>query len=251
MPVVVAIDAGTTGVRAFAIGDDGLPRGRSYREFTQHFPQPGWVEHDADEIWKVTQETLARAVVEPRRADRGHRHHRPARDDRGLGSTHRPAAAPSDRVAGPAHGRALRRAARRRAPRPRAVAHRPGARPLLLGHEARVAHPTGRSSTSADLAFGTVDSWLLWNLTGGAVHATDLSNASRTMLFDIARARLVGRAARPVLGASLDAARGAAVERTVRRDGRRHRRGRGHPDHAASPATSRRRCSARPASRRA
>jgi glycerol kinase len=59
MTVLVAIDAGTTGVRSFAIGDDGLPRGWSYREFTQHFPQPGWVEHDASEIWKVTQKTLA------------------------------------------------------------------------------------------------------------------------------------------------------------------------------------------------
>ena len=58
-----------------------------------------------------------RAVVEPRRADRGHRHHQPARDDRGLGSPHRPAPPPRDRVAGPAHGRALRRAAPGRAPR--------------------------------------------------------------------------------------------------------------------------------------
>ena len=59
MTCVIAIDAGTTGVRAFAVDDDGRPRARSYREFPQHFPQPGWVEHDADDIWRVTVETLA------------------------------------------------------------------------------------------------------------------------------------------------------------------------------------------------
>src|SRR5205814_9607677 len=51
MAVVIAIDAGTTGVRALAIGHDGLLKGITYREFTQHYPQPGWVEHDAAEIW--------------------------------------------------------------------------------------------------------------------------------------------------------------------------------------------------------
>ena len=59
MSVVVAIDAGTTGVRSFAVRDDGTAAGFSYREFTQHFPQPGWVEHDAAEIWTAVQATLA------------------------------------------------------------------------------------------------------------------------------------------------------------------------------------------------
>ena len=59
-PIVVAIDAGTTGVRAFAIDLDGIPVGRAYEEFTQHFPQPGWVEHDAAEIWQTTCRVLAR-----------------------------------------------------------------------------------------------------------------------------------------------------------------------------------------------
>src|SRR4051794_1210499 len=59
MGVVVAIDAGTTGVRAFAVDEAGRPAGWSYREFTQHFPRPGWVEHDADEIWQTVQATLA------------------------------------------------------------------------------------------------------------------------------------------------------------------------------------------------
>src|SRR5260370_31299818 len=58
MGVVVAIDAGTTGVRAFAVDELGRPCGWSYREFPQYFPRPGWVEHDAAEIWAAVQETL-------------------------------------------------------------------------------------------------------------------------------------------------------------------------------------------------
>lgn len=63
MAVVIAIDAGTTGVRAFALGDNGVPLGYSYREFGQYFPQPGWVEHDAGEILAVTQLVLAELVA--------------------------------------------------------------------------------------------------------------------------------------------------------------------------------------------
>src|SRR3954449_9377498 len=59
MAVVIAIDAGTTGVRAFAVDEQGQPAGWSYREFPQHFPQPGWVEHDPDDIWQAVQATLA------------------------------------------------------------------------------------------------------------------------------------------------------------------------------------------------
>jgi glycerol kinase len=58
MSVVIAIDAGTTGVRAFALREDGAAAGFAYREFTQHFPRPGWVEHDAGEIWTAVQATL-------------------------------------------------------------------------------------------------------------------------------------------------------------------------------------------------
>ncbi len=115
MSVVVAIDAGTTGVRSFAVRDDGTAAGFAYREFTQHFPRPGWVEHDAAEIWAAVQATLAELVDAPRRAHRRHRHHRPARDGGRLGPPHRPAAAPRHRVAGPAHRGALRPAARARA----------------------------------------------------------------------------------------------------------------------------------------
>src|SRR3954471_16973578 len=59
MGVVVSIDAGTTGVRAFALDEEGRPAGWSYREFPQHYPHPGWVEHDLADIWSATQVTLA------------------------------------------------------------------------------------------------------------------------------------------------------------------------------------------------
>jgi glycerol kinase len=63
MTCVIAIDAGTTGVRAFAVDASGTPRARAYREFPQHFPQPGWVEHDADDIWRVTVEDPAEVAA--------------------------------------------------------------------------------------------------------------------------------------------------------------------------------------------
>ena len=186
MPVLVAIDAGTTGVRAFAIGDDGLPRGRSYREFTQHFPQPGWVEHDASEIWKVTQETLAElssSLDEPIAA---------------IGITNqRETTVVWDRRTGRPLHRAIVWQDRRTAERCDEL-RQAGHLDLVRSRTGLVLDPyfsatklewiirSGSVDMTADVAFGTVDSWIIWNLTGGAAHVTDPSNASRTMLFDIA-----------------------------------------------------------------
>ena len=106
------------GVRAFAVDEHGTPIGWSYREFPQHFPQPGWVEHDPDEIWTATLETLAEVQSQARRRralGRRDRHHQPARDGGRVGPAHGPAAAPRHRLAGPAHRGALRRAPGRRA----------------------------------------------------------------------------------------------------------------------------------------
>src|SRR5438309_10647198 len=64
VPVVIAIDAGTTGVRAFAVDEAGRPAGWSYREFAQHFPRPGWVEHDADQIWEAVAIVLRELTAE-------------------------------------------------------------------------------------------------------------------------------------------------------------------------------------------
>jgi glycerol kinase len=184
---VIAIDAGTTGVRSRAVFADG-PSVSSYREFTQHFPQPGWVEHDADEIWDVVRTTL-NDVVERVRADGG----RVA----AIGITNqRETVLAWSRSTGRPYGTAIVWQDRRTAGRCDEL--------VAAGELARVRSTTGLvldpyfSGTKVewllahraipvddDLAIGTIDSWILWNLTGGEVHATDPSNASRTLLFDI------------------------------------------------------------------
>ena len=73
MAVVLAIDAGTTGVRTVAVDEHGRPGAYAYREFTQHFPRPGWVEHDADEIWRAVSDTLGEVVDGARRRNRSRR----------------------------------------------------------------------------------------------------------------------------------------------------------------------------------
>ena len=182
---VIAIDAGTTGVRAFAVDEKGAPLDYSYREFPQYFPQPGWVEHDANEIWDAVQATLTelrqkldRPVAAIGIADQ------------------RETTVVWDKKTGRPRHRAIVWQDRRTADRCRALED--------AGHLSLVREKTGlvldpyfsatklewlltEGGVEADdeLAFGTVDSWVLWNLTGGAVHATDPSNASRTMLYDI------------------------------------------------------------------
>ena len=118
---VLAIDAGTTGVTALVVTDDGRIAARGYQEFAQHFPQPGWVEHAPEEIWQATLAAAARragAGTTPPSSTRG-RHHQPARDRPALGPRDPRLAAARDRLAGPAHRRHLRPAARRRATRTR------------------------------------------------------------------------------------------------------------------------------------
>ena len=109
--MILAIDQGTTGTTCLVFDGEAELIGRAYREFEQHFPQPGWVEHDAREIWEVTQavagEALDDAGVAPGELDGG-RDHQPARDGVRLGPRHRRAAAPGDRLAGPPDRRALR-----------------------------------------------------------------------------------------------------------------------------------------------
>ena len=172
-------------------------------------------------------------------ADRRHRHHRPARDRRRLG-----AGAP---------GRPLHRAIvwqdRRTAARCDELRDA-GHLPLVRDTTGLVLDPYfsatklewllgegGVDPADPDLAFGTVDSWVLWNLTGGAVHATDPSNASRTMLYDIRSRAWSRRAVRPVRRPRVVPARGAPVERPLRDDGPIHWH-RGHPGqrHRRRPA---------------
>ena len=185
MPIVLAIDAGTTGVRTIAIDQHGAAVASSYREFTQHFPQPGWVEHDAAEIWQAVQTTLGEvsdAVSEPAVAI-------------GITNQRETLVAWSRATSEPVH-RALVWQDRRTADRcgqleadgllP-TVRHQTGLvlDPYFTGSKAEWLFTHGGVTPSADIAIGTVDSWLVWKLTGGAVHATDATNAARTLLYDI------------------------------------------------------------------
>ncbi len=187
MAVVVSIDAGTTGVRSFAVNESGVPVGRAYREFPQYFPSPGWVEHDAVEIWDAVVATLAELVEgldEPIAA---------------IGITdQRETVVVWDRSTGQPLHRAIVWQDRRTANRCDELAAA-GHLDLVRSTSGLVLDPYFSSSSlewilrpdgggvevGPNTAFGTVDSWLMWNLTGGAVHATEPSNASRTMLYDI------------------------------------------------------------------
>jgi glycerol kinase len=184
--VILAIDQGTTGTTCLVFDGDGRVAGRAYSEFEQHFPRPGWVEHDAAEIWDVSRRVAGRAIV-----DAGIQ----GADLDAIGITNqRETVVAWDPATGEPIHRALVWQDRRTAERCEEL--------RAAGHEALVRERTGlvidpyfsatkiewllRNVEGADRAvFGTVDSWLLFKLTGR--HATDHTNASRTMLFDIRR----------------------------------------------------------------
>ncbi len=185
MAIVIALDAGTTGVRAFAIDESGRSVGYRYREFRQRFPKPGWVEHDATEIWSAIVGTAAELIAQL------------AQPVAAIGITdQRETAVAWDRRTGKPLHNAIVWQDRRTAARCDALAAE-GRLPLVRETTGLVLDPyftaskyewlltEGGVMAGPDLALGTIDSWLLWNLTGGAVHATEPSNASRTMLFDI------------------------------------------------------------------
>ena len=189
---IVALDQGTTSSRAIVFNADSEPVGSAQREFTQHYPRPGWVEHDPREIWSSQQEVLHAAL---RGAGIG------ADSVAGIGITNqRETTVVWNRSTGEPICNAIVWQCRRTA----------GICDELrsAGHEEAIFAKTGlvvdayfsgtkvkwildnvagaRSlAERGELCFGTVDTWLLWNLTGGAVHATDVTNAARTMLFNI------------------------------------------------------------------
>jgi len=191
---VLALDQGTTGSTALVVDAEGALRGRGYQELPQYFPQPGWVEHDPEEIWQ-TQLRAARAALAAAGAT-------PA-DVVAIGITNqRETTILWERATGRPVHRAIVWQCRRSAPlceRMRAD----GLEPLVRERTGLVcdayfsgtkiawlldADPALRPRAArGELCFGTVDSWLLWKLTGGRVHATDPSNASRTLCLDIHR----------------------------------------------------------------
>jgi glycerol kinase len=184
--VILAIDQGTTGTTCLVFDGEARIVGRAYSEFEQHFPRPGWVEHDAGEIWEVTRRVGAAAL-----ADAGLE----GRELDGIGITNqRETVVAWDPATGDPIHRALVWQDRRTAERCDEL--------RAAGLETLVRERTGltidpyfsatkiewllRHAEGAERAvFGTIDSWLLFKLTGR--HVTDYSNASRTMLFDIHR----------------------------------------------------------------
>jgi glycerol kinase len=194
MAYILALDQGTTSSRAIVFAHDGSVRSVAQQEFKQIFPQPGWVEHDATEIWAtqsgVMHEALAKAGVR-------------AADIVAIGITNqRETTVVWDRESGRPIANAIVWQDRRTADRCDEL-RAAGKAALIAGKTGLVIdayfsgtklkwlldHVPGARERAkrGELAFGTIDSWLIYNLTGGRAHVTDASNASRTLLFDIRR----------------------------------------------------------------
>ena len=189
---ILAIDQGTTGTKVLILDHEANIRACAYSEFAQYYPQPGWVEHDPEEIWQVSiglvGEALAVAAIE-------------AREIKAIGITNqRETTVLWDRATGHPVGKAIVWQDRRTA----AICDELKAHGLqgtfrdktglvidpyfsgtkikwLLDHDASLR----RRAERGEIAFGTIDSWLVWKLTGGRAHVTDYSNASRTLLFNL------------------------------------------------------------------
>lgn len=189
---ILAIDQGTTSSRAIVFDHKLKIVGLSQREFKQHFPRPGWVEHDAEEIWKTVVSTCRSAI--------GNAGIRPS-DLAAIGITNqRETVVVWDRKTGKPIHRAIvwqdRRTADscselRRTGHESSATERTGLiiDPYFSGTKLAwlLDHVNGarKRAERGELCFGTIDSYLIWRLTGGTVHATDATNASRTLLFDI------------------------------------------------------------------
>lgn len=190
MPSILALDQGTTGSTALVVHQDGTILGRGYREFTQHFPRPGWVEHDADEIFRVTVDAAREAIDVAGE--------KPA----ALGiSNQRETVVLWDRATLAPVARAIVWQDRRTTERCREL-DAAGMQPLIRDRTGLVLDPyfsatklewmlrdpdIRRRAERGQLAAGTIDSWLIARLTRGQAHVTDRTNASRTMLADLGK----------------------------------------------------------------
>ena len=199
MDYILALDQGTTSSRAILFDRAGRVAALAQQEFRQHFPQPGWVEHDAQEIW-TSQLAVARECIK-KVALAQERHTQIALNIVAIGiANQRETTVLWDRQTGQPVAQAIVWQDRRTAARCDELRARGHTGPIqqktglvldayfsgtklewLLDHVPGVRARAERG----ELAFGTVDSWLIWNLTGGRVHATDPSNASRTLLFNL------------------------------------------------------------------
>ncbi|AVW06557.1 glycerol kinase [Lactiplantibacillus plantarum] len=189
---IMAIDEGTTSTRAIIFDHAGHKVADSQQEFPQYFPQPGWVEHNANEIWNAVLSTIANAFIESGI--------KPAQIS-GIGITNqRETTIVWDKQTGLPIYNAIVWQSRQTAPIAEKLV-KDGYGDLIHQHTGLVTdayfsatkirwildHVKGAQERAekGELLFGTIDTWLLWKLTGGATHVTDYSNASRTMLFNI------------------------------------------------------------------
>ena len=191
MEYILSIDQGTTGSRAIVYDRNGMQVAAAYREFTQYFPKPGWVEHDPEEIWQSVQTTLREVLTQVTESSIA-----------AIGITNqRETTVVWDRETGlPVHN-AIVWQCRRTAERCDEINRTPGETQLFRERTGlpvdayfsatkiewilRNVPGAQEKADAGRLLFGTTDSWVLWKLTGGKVHATDYTNASRTMLFNI------------------------------------------------------------------
>lgn len=196
MKYIMALDQGTTSSRCIIFDHSGAMLASAQKEFAQHYPKPGWVEHDAAEIWETTLEVARGAMAKAGLS---------AVDIAAIGITNqRETTVVWDKETGAPVCPAIVWQCRRTAPMADALA--------ASGWSEKIRQKTGlvpdayfsgtklrwildkvpgarRGAEEGRLLFGTIDSWLIWNLTGGRAHVTDVTNASRTMLFDIRRLR--------------------------------------------------------------
>jgi glycerol kinase len=192
MKAILALDQGTTSSRAILFDEGGAALASAQAEFEQFFPEPGWVEHDPLEIWETQRDVMVEAAA---KAGLG------PGEVAAIGVTNqRETTVVWERATGRPVNRAIVWQDRRTAgfcDVMKAEGHEETFRertgllldPYFSGTKIRwiLDHVDGARGRAerGELAFGTVDSWLIWNLTGGAVHATDMTNASRTLLFNI------------------------------------------------------------------
>ncbi|HST15544.1 MAG TPA: glycerol kinase GlpK [Gaiellaceae bacterium] len=173
--MILAIDQGTTGTTCLALDDDLRVTGRGYRELPQHFPRPGWVEHDPDEIWATVTESAREASGDPTVVAITNQRETTLLWDRATGKAVAPAIVWQDR----------RTADRCRELDAELIRRKTGLVPDPYFSATKLEWLLREHGSSEGLAFGTVDSFLVWRLTGGEQHVIDVTNASRTLLVDL------------------------------------------------------------------